>query len=46
VVSVRLNSAGHLRCSKPCACCQAALRAAGVRRVVFHDGNDWGVCKL
>lgn len=46
IVNIRINQDGDLRNSKPCPCCQAVMKAAGVRKVWYHTGEVWEKMEL
>lgn len=39
VYVVRVGRDGHLRNSKPCAMCEAAMQYVGVKRVIYSNSN-------
>jgi deoxycytidylate deaminase len=40
VFVARVNNAGTIRYSRPCARCQQVLKAAGVKKVVWSNGKE------
>lgn len=41
VINIRLSNRGELRGSKPCPCCAAGLKAAGLFSVWYYNGDSW-----
>lgn len=41
LISFRLAPNGSIGKSKPCIACSLAIERAGIRKVIYFDGNEW-----
>lgn len=41
LISFRAKPCGEIGNSKPCEDCDRAINEAGIRKVVYHDGERW-----